>query len=131
LFNALTLDKFYHYLITNNLTGLNISNRFTKSRPSYSVWPMQSPEYLTTDMLPDNYRKLAKDSAKRLLDKHQTANTFPFNQTSLGSIQYWLDNPCTWDTHKELFKKEIARLDKVRNENFTEVFPELAGLLDL
>ncbi len=130
LFNALTLDQFYHYMITAGLIGNDIKGHFL-TRPSYSIWPMQSPVHLTTDMLPDKYRKLAKDSAHRLLQKHQTANLFPFTQTSLGSIQYWLDNPCIWETNKALFKHEIERLDKVRNEKFSDVFPELAGLLDL
>lgn len=132
LFNALTIDQFYHYLNTNNLTGFNGIGGSPKLRLSYSVYPMQSPMHLTTDMLPDKYREQARESAKRLLNKYQTYGySFPFNETSLGSIQYWLNNPCVWDQHKALFKKEIARLDNVRNESFTKVFPELAGLLDL
>ena len=37
----------------------------------------------------------------------------------------------TWDKNKDKFKSEIARVDKLRGENFTQTFPELAPLLDM
>jgi hypothetical protein len=41
----------------------------------------------------------------------------------------WVKSSDTWEEHKTLFRSEVARLDKLRNENFVDVFPELAGLL--
>jgi hypothetical protein len=49
--------------------------------------------------------------------------------TQLSDAINWATSKNTWDEHKDLFRAEIVRLDTIRNENFTTVFPELSGLM--
>ena len=42
----------------------------------------------------------------------------------------WANAQHTWADNKAKFQEEIAVLDKVRGEDFTKVFPELASMMD-
>jgi hypothetical protein len=35
-----------------------------------------------------------------------------------------------WEIHKVGFQQQVKKLDKIRNENFENVFPELKAMLD-
>ena len=40
----------------------------------------------------------------------------------------WLMSSNTWEEHKQEFRKEIARLDRLRDEDFCKTFPEIQFL---
>ena len=66
----------------------------------------------------------------KLLHILKINNIKQFNIDHIMSSVPWVDSLHSWKTEGEKFKSEVARLDKIRGENFTKVFPELASLLD-
>lgn len=123
VFNLLTISDFYEYLIDNNL--------YNNRDKGYLIYNMLSPEYLACHILPKEYKDLGRDSLIRtisLLVKNK------FRMSTVVQLQHaytWSKTYDTWDTRKEEFKREINRIDSLRNEDFRKTFPELAGLLDL
>jgi hypothetical protein len=123
VFNCLTLSDFYEYLIKNNL--YNSKNRI------YSIYNMISPDYLSCHILPKEYK------TKSLNDLNKTKFLLMkngFTGEKLSPIENsinWVNLYDTWDSQKELFKKEINRIDAIRNEDFKKTFPELEKLLDI
>jgi hypothetical protein len=91
---------------------------------------MISPEYLACHILPPEYKILGKNSiisaiSLLLRNKFRMSKIVP-----LKNAYTWTTSYNTWDIHKEEFKREINRIDSLRNEDFRKTFPELAGLLD-
>ena len=135
VFNYLTFDKFYQYLIDKNmyLPALFVN----------TVYFMQDPSYLTCHLLPtEDLRTTGKESINRTVDYMKLKGFSSNHYENLLLTPDWVDAKHTWNdmyddnsgqptiTVGEQFKREIARLDKVRGDNFTKVFPELAILLD-
>ena len=122
VFNLLTIGDFYEYLIKNNL--------YTNNNTGYLIYNMISPEYLACHILPPEYKNLGKNSiisaiSLLLRNKFRMSKIVP-----LKNAYTWTTSYNTWDIHKEEFKREINRIDSLRNEDFRKTFPELAGLLD-
>lgn len=130
VFNYLTFDKFYQHLIDKQMY---LSTGFINT-----VYFMQDPAYLTCHLLPtDELRNKGKESMNRTVD-YMKSNGFDSRHTDPLLLTHdWIDSSNTWHnryddkiTVGEKFKQEIARLDKIRGEDFAKVFPELAMLLD-
>ena len=131
LFNALTFDNFLEYMHDKNLLPFNTMY--------FSVYPMQSPNYYSTDMLPLEKKEIAKNAIHNI---HSKFNSYGYKSKVLNSVLppllNWLNNDCILDhpikpdagTIKEFFQQEVAFRDKVRGEDFAKTFPELAFLLD-
>jgi len=122
LFNLLTIDEFYKYLITNRLYSCN-------SRV-FMLYPMSSPEYLSTHALPKEYKYKGKQSLERTKQLLIDNNFKNAHIDQINSAINWIDASSIWEEQKAEFRRETIRVDKIRNENFSKVFPELANLLE-
>jgi organic radical activating enzyme len=124
VFNYLTIDKFYGYLINNNM--------YTNKDAEYSLYSMSGPECLSVHILPDYYKQLGHVSIQRAIHlmKYKQFNPGKINQ--LRNAHRWAETyESYWEKLKDEFKKEINRIDLIRNEDFRKTFPELAPILDL
>lgn len=129
IFNFLTIDKFYQYLIGKNL--------YSKLDLSASLYCMATPYYLSCHSLPLEFKELGNQSVDRAI-KVMTANKFRPDQLSeLAQARPWTMSQHTWEdkdqygySNKVRFRMEIERLDKIRSEKFENVFPELVPLLE-
>jgi molybdenum cofactor biosynthesis enzyme MoaA len=130
VFNYLTFDKFYQHLIDKKM--------YLPTGFINTVYFMQDPSYLTCHLLPtDDLRNKGKESMRFTVDLMKS-NGFDNRHTDPLELSHaWLDSSNTWNnrydheiTIGEKFKQEILRLDKIRGQDFTKVFPELAVLLD-
>ena len=124
IFNYLTIDQFYGYLISNNM--------YTPNDRINSIYNMSSPEYLSVHVLPEHYRQLGKDSIQRAIHLMTDKQFNPNNIEQLSNAYRWAGTyESYWDRLKDEFKREITRLDLIRGEDFRKTFPELAPLMDL
>ena len=125
IYNFVTFGDFYNYIIDKNWID---SDSFV-----YTVYNMISPVYLTALALPNSYKILGTNNINTAINRLQnigyTNNITPMQITQLSDAINWATSKNTWDEHKDLFRAEIVRLDTIRNENFTTVFPELSGLM--
>lgn len=140
VFNYLTFDKFYGYLMSNDL--------YTKNNSYYSIYSMSGPTHLTCHILPPELKALGDQSMARTLLLMKQFSLAPENMQFVKDSARWAKSktttyhylPGTTDlsielgtakTNIQMFKEEVARLDKIRGENFENIFPELRPLLDL
>ena len=91
---------------------------------------MVSPEYITAQALP---QQIKEEGKSKLLDvmARLSSEGFPDHQSMMlrKSIE-WVDSAHTWEQYKDQFQKETKELDVLRNEKFSDIFPELGSLLD-
>ena len=122
VFNALTINHFYQYLIDHGM----YNSRCAVNTLNCTA----NPAEFACHVLPKEY----KDKARRALE--HTKKLFIHANFSENKIQVidqammWLDKDANQETDLRLFRQEVNRIDKIRNENFNKVFPELQGLLD-
>ena len=95
---------------------------------------MSSPEYLTSNVLPQHYKDEGRLKLLSLLDimreREFSANSPSI--TAVNSIIDWTMAPSenTWEKYKEEFRTTTALRDSIRGESFVKTFPELADLMD-
>ena len=137
VFNYLTFDKFYQHLIDKQM--------YTRDSSINSIYFMNSPPYLTCHILPtEELRNQGKESIYRTAEYMKQNGFDNHHLATIALPTDWTNTHTVWKdmyddksgrpqifTIGEKFKQEIARLDKVRGDDFVKVFPELAILLDL
>lgn len=122
--NVLDIASMTKFLYDNRLTtdyDMNLNNLLT------------GPEYLSATILPKHLKDLAKDRIKQFCKELENYDMFKerreFLTTGFDNIinfMYYKD-----DTHLiPKFKAKMIHLDKIRNESFINVFPELKELYD-
>jgi hypothetical protein len=122
VFNILTIHEFYQYLYDKKM--------YSTKDSAYMLYNMSTPEYLACHILPPDMKQKAKDSLEK------TVNFLKSNKFKIQQVQQisdaipWAMSKDSWDQHKMQFRNEIKRLDKIRDENFKQTFPELAILLE-
>lgn len=121
IFNVLTINDFYKYLIDKQL--------YSRKDHVYSLYPMTGPEHLTCLFLPLEYKTKGKDSLKKCVELIKTNNFSDKHSTPFEEAISWLFSRDTWESQKHKFQSEIERVDNIRGEDFSKTFPELAGLL--
>lgn len=121
-FNYLSLLEFYESLIYKKM--------FSSTDLTYSLYPMMTPEHLSAHILPRSFKQKGKDGMDKLLHVLKSNNIKQYNIDHMMGCVPWVDSLDSWRTESSKFKAEVARLDKIRGESFTKVFPELAELLD-
>jgi len=124
IFNVLTLDKFYQYLSDRNLLKNADSNYFV-----HGLYCMSSPEHLSCHVLPEHLKKQGDESLEKCVTLF-IKEGMNKNLTQMSNAKKWIYAFDRYDAEIENFRNEIERLDNIRNENFSEVFPELAELLE-
>lgn len=110
VFNYLTVTELYAYLKEKNLFG---------NENTYMLYKMVEPNYLSARILPVTLKQIGRQKVfnYRYVKELYSAVAFTekYNQ---------------WEIYKTMFQNETRRLDNIRSENFTQVFPELGILLD-
>lgn len=122
VFNVLTIFEFYDYLLKKHML-----------RPedyTYSLYNTTSPAYFSAHILPKDMKKHAVDKLSTAKNMLQNLKFSADQITHFQNAINWLGAKDTWDEQKQAFRDEVNRLDKIRNESFEKVFPELAPLLD-
>lgn len=122
VFNCLTLHDFYSYLIDR---GLYVSKDY-----SYLQYHMSGPSHYSCHILPDKYKKMGVTNLNKAIDMLKKLGFDGEKQSYFAKSIDWLLAGNTWNENKDMFRTEIKRLDTIRGEQFTQVFPELAGLID-
>lgn len=121
-FNYATLGDFYQYLIDNEL--------YTSKSAMYSLYKMIGPDYLTSQILPPDIKQQGKQQIETATAR-MSHSGFSLDKTrQILSAIPWTESTNSWEQHKTKFVAEVNRLDSIRNENFTQTFPELTRLLD-
>jgi MoaA/NifB/PqqE/SkfB family radical SAM enzyme len=121
IFNYLTIGEFYQYLKDKNIV---------KEEDWYhSLYLAVHPSYYSAKSLP----KELKVEAERKALAWAEANTN--DKTSLSrlvtdAVNFAKDKD-TWAENKEQFLGHTRSMDRIRDENFWQVFPELNKLQDL
>jgi len=122
--NILDLREIILFLFDNNLAtdfDINLSNILV------------GPTWLSITILPEELKQRAKDSLEQLkidLDQYTMYNERKqFLIDGIDSIINYLFSRNDQNLINE-FKVEMQKTDKIRNENFVEVFPELAVLYE-
>ena len=122
--NILDLRDIILFLFDNNLAtdfDINLSNILV------------GPQWLSITILPDELKDKAKHSLGQLkidLNQYNMYNERKqFLIDGIDSIINYLYSRNDQNLIKE-FKIEMTKTDKIRNENFVEVFPELAVLYE-
>lgn len=122
VFNYLTLQEFYTYLIDHKL--------YTKKDWVYSLYNMSTPVELAAHILPKNLKEIGK---VKMNDTIKMIKSLGFKKEAISQLENanpWVNSQDTWDEHKFKFIKEVNLRDKIRNEDFSTTFPELRSMLD-
>lgn len=122
VFNYLSLSEFYEYLIKHNM--------FTGNDETFSVYSMMTPTHLSAHILPKSYKQKGRENMQKVVDILKAGNIKEFNIGHITESSTWIESLNSWHIESNMFKNEVKRLDKIRDENFSSVFPELAELLD-
>lgn len=121
VFNCLTIDKFYEYLIEKELYKPNDN--------VYSLYNMSTPEHLTCHILPLHLKDRGKQSLENAMKVMAAHNFTPGKLAELEKAANWLYAKNTWEEYRSEFHYELTRLDRIRGESFEKTFPELVELL--
>lgn len=129
IFNFLTIDKFYGYLVLNDW--------YTNQDMSASLYCMSTPHHLSCHSLPEDFKHLGNESLERAIDLLKKYDLREDQVSELEQARPWALSHDTWldkdkygYTNKVNFRRSIERLDKIRGEKFENVFPELVPLLE-
>lgn len=122
VFNFLTIGDFYEYLVDKKL--------YLPTDDPYTLYGMSTPEHFTTHILPTRHKLQGIENLEKAISSLSNKG---FKQDAINNLKNaipWATLYNTWEQRRVAFKKEIARIDKIRGEDFRKVFPELADLMD-
>lgn len=120
VYNYLTIDEFYKYLIDKGM--------YTPKDSIYTLYNMSTPAHLTCHILPPEYKERGQAAINRAI-AYMKDHNFKENQIAqLEATTQWVNSQNTWEEQKEKFREETKRLDKIRGESFMGTFPEIAQL---
>jgi organic radical activating enzyme len=122
IFNYVTLNDFYKYLIDKNI--------YTSKGPTFSAYNMSSPEHFTALALPVPLKQQGEKNMLELMDYMSKCHFNDHKLNLLKSNVNWVNSSNTWEQYKDQFQQEVRDIDSVRGEDFVKVFPELASLMD-
>ena len=119
IFNYLTIGEFYEYLMSKDIV-----------RPGdwyHSLYLAVNPSYYSAKSLPKELKVIAKEKATSFCQKH--ADLYAGVARLVGDANNFA-TPNTWAENKEVFMLHTNSLDRIRDENIWEIFPELNKLQD-
>ena len=123
LFNYLTIDQFYGYLIDKRM--------YSPWDGIYQLYNTSHPKHISVRTLPIDYKQQGKESVDRTITLMKEKYFTKGHIKQLEDTNLWVDGEHNWEEEKEAFKNEINRVDLLRGEDFRKTFPELAPLMDL
>jgi organic radical activating enzyme len=122
VFNYLTLQEFYTYLIDKEL--------YTRRDFVYPLYNMSTPVELAAHILPTHLKEIGKVKMDETVKMFKSMNFKKEAISQLENANPWVFSQDTWHEHKFKFIKEVRLRDKIRGEDFSHVFPELRTMLD-
>ena len=120
IFNALTISHFYKYIIDKHY--------YTPESNTWTLYCMDSPVHLACHALPVEFKVQAKQQLELTIKYMEDLG---FREEQIDEIKkciVWLMAKNTWEEHRQEFRAEIARLDRLRKEDFCATFPEIQYL---
>lgn len=118
IFNILHIPAFYEYMVENKLVATDRMNLYYLHDPDFFNVTNLTPQLKQKAV--ERYQKFSSGYLKNLSGSEK------IKEHSAALINYMLSN----ELHKQTeFKKRITEVDKLRNENFIDTFPELAEMM--
>jgi len=121
IFNYPTIGEFYEYLRQKNIVRRNDWY--------HSLYLAVHPSYYCAKSLPKELKEVAKQKALAWAKYNQEDGT-SLSRLVVDAVNFAGDKDQWQDTRKE-FLQHTASMDRIRDENFWKVFPELNKLRDL
>lgn len=122
IFNFTTFGEFYHYLLDNKL--------YTPTNTVNYIYNMISPVHLAALALPVHLKLQGIEGLESVIDRMNSMGFRKEHTQMLIDAKKWVLAENTWEKHREQFQEETRRLDKMREEKFADIFPELAELME-
>jgi len=118
VFNIFHIPAFYEYMVENKLVAPERMNLYYLHEPdSFNVTNL-------TPALKQKAVALYQNFSSGYLK--QISGSEKMKEHSVALVNYMLSNQMQKQTE---FKKRITEVDELRNENFTDTFPELAEMM--
>lgn len=121
IYNALTLDDFYSYLMHKGIVR--------EHDWYHSLYLAVHPNYYCAKTLPKELKTLATTRLNNWYNVHNEHQSCVPRLVNEGS--QFLNESDNWAKHKDEFFMHTESIDKIRGENFFDTFPELSRLRDL
>jgi organic radical activating enzyme len=119
IFNIFDITEFYYYLVTNKFVKADRVNLYLLFGPEcFSIAQL-------TSGLKEKVGRKIEEFMENTLPQIPNSSNF---QNHLLSVQSYLNSH--EPTHQDQLRERIKKVDEIRNENFVELFPELAELVD-
>jgi organic radical activating enzyme len=118
MFNYLTIGDFYSYLIKKNLVR--------KNDWYHSLYLAVHPPHYSAKSMPKELKDLARQKAHNFANVG--AKEYPCIQRLVNEAINFASSEDTWADTKEAFFDRAFYIDKIRDENVFNVFPELTRL---
>jgi organic radical activating enzyme len=118
MFNYLTLGDFYSYLIKKNLVR--------KNDWYHSLYLAVHPPHYSAKSMPVELKEIARQKAFNFANVG--AKEYPCIQRLVNEAINFASSEDTWVDNKEAFFDRAFYIDKIRDENVFNVFPELNRL---
>lgn len=116
--NYVTLGDFFTYMIDQDLL---------RKHDYISIYHLLNPSFYSAQNLPELHKEKGTLGLLKLLT--QIRDEFWCAQHVENAVKF-ATSANTWNEHGKEFIHNTVRRDKIRNESFTETFPELADLID-
>ena len=121
IFNYSTIGEFYQYLKDKSIVR--------KDDWYHSLYLAVNPDYYCARGLPRELKNEAAAKALAWASANETDG--PSLSNLIKDAVNFADSSDEWINIKPTFLQHTASIDRIRNENFWEVFPELNRLRDL
>jgi radical SAM protein with 4Fe4S-binding SPASM domain len=119
VFNYATLDTFYQYLINQDLL---------RHKDMISIYRALTPSYYSATILPDIIKQPATTKLKNFYNFMKDNDWY--QAIHINDAITFANSENSWNQQKKDFLHHTHRRDKIRNENFSKVFPELIELIN-
>lgn len=119
VFNYATLDTFYQYLIDKDLL---------RKKDMISVYRALTPEFYAATVLPSSIKSQATPKLTKLYDFMIKEDWY--QAMHIQDAIAFTNNDDHWEAQREAFRHNTQRRDRIRNEDFVTVFPELKGMMN-
>ena len=121
IFNYSTITQFYDYLKDKNIVR--------KEDWYHSLYLAVHPEYYCAKSLPKQLKEEATTRALKWIENNKDHKTCIPNLIN-DAVKFANDGD-QWSQVKDKFMGHVTSIDRIRDENFWQVFPELNMLRDL
>jgi hypothetical protein len=121
LFNYPTIGEFYQYLKDKNIVR--------REDWYHSLYLAVHPNYYSAKSLPKALKVVAAEKALAWAERNQNDGT-SLSRLVTDAVNFAKDSD-TWPIVREQFLGHTGSIDRIRDENFWNVFPELNSLKEV